>query len=185
MKVYWDIPNMRLLSSASSVQTLSSVIWTARDIVPVTLYTGQITDAGAWVLADIEAGMAARFCAKSAQRIQDETHAALQQGIWTRTAEGTYTGLIDLRDAQMLSELGYQTSLDLVGEFALVDADGANYNSTHFAIQVRPDVFRGTELAQGLRVVNTSLVDEVVENGIKVVRIKNSGGTVLMALPTP
>lgn len=183
MKVWWDIENRKLLSSSGSLQLMTSIQWVARDVVAVTLYTGAVNASNVWEAADPAGGALPTFAAKVKGKL-GATALMVFQGIWTHTATGTWSGLIDLRTAALLTEVDVGT-VELTGEFVLVDEAGVNSASTQIDIQVVPDVYRGTETYGEAVAVNTSIAREELRDGKKVVVLRNSDGAVVAEFGVP
>lgn len=147
MNIYWDYQNQQFVAGLTVPQVVSSIQMVLRDLQSVTLYIVQpsTSPSAYYELVDPPSGWSPAFGAKTTLDASE----LLVTTVWTRTATGTFTGTIDLDKMDLISAMADVDSLELTGEFTLVNAADNNQASTQFALTVLKDVFRAgdTDLA--------------------------------------
>lgn len=184
MKLYWDIDNDLIVTGFNNAQPVYELTMVLRDKVAIELNVVRVAASGAnyYELVNLAAGRSPYFGAKTAAGLA-AAHLVVQP-TWTHGATGIYTATLALGQDNLIAAVGTSSTLALVAEFTQVDEAGDNFNSTQFALNVIPDVTRGTEQTVS-GVYAACLVVEVIEDGKKVVLIQNTDGVVYQRLTAP
>ena len=186
MNLYWDYENKGLMDSLNSGHNISSLQMTLRDQEDITLYvmcydpTTRLN-----VLVDCPAGQSPLFGLKGKTQAKLAGDYLVVQSVWTKTATGTYTGLLDLATDELKAEFGTAAvSVALKGEFTLRDADERDHFSTQIDVTANYDVNGiGEGATHSVYLGTSTLVHQEVIDGINRVIISDSTGKELLCLP--
>jgi hypothetical protein len=164
-------------------QIVSSMQMVLRDQVSVDVYVVEQATSGTYYeVKDAPAGFLPVFGAKASTGLAG-AH-LIYQGTWTKISTGLYRATLNLNTTELITAVSTSTSLELIGEFTMLGADGSNRDSTQFTLQVLPDVTRGTEQpVNGVYVA--CLVREETIGGVKYLILSNSDGVEYMRIPPP
>jgi hypothetical protein len=179
MHIYWDLDNHTFVKSLTDSQIVDALSLVLRDQVSITLHTVRPSTASGVYFAeeDCPAGKAPLFGIKGTTQAKLAGAYLATQAVWTRTATGQYTAVVDLNTTELIAEIGTETTVDLKAEFALVDVDGKHYDSTQCDLTVDYDVNVGGEAAaESVYVGNNSIIREELIGGKKVLILYNSDG---------
>jgi hypothetical protein len=178
MNIYWDYAEHKLVKDLAGTQQITELTWILRDIIPVTLYV--VTPAGSgsnyYQATDAPAGCAPVFGAKASSGLAG-AH-LVYQPTWSKSGSGAtakYAANVSLATQELIDAVGSAASLEIVGEFTMLDASGNNRDSTQFTLYVKPDVTRGTETVLGGVYAPVLLKEETI-GGKKYLIFCNSDG---------
>lgn len=188
MKLYWDLQNHKLVMSFTNTQQVDTLYWFLRDQVPVELRIGQEDDTtNAYVQQEAPAGYSVKFAIKKAGALSGAC--LVFAGTWVLNGAGTaayYTATVNLNTVGLIADLA-ETETNYIGELTLMDGSGNQRDSTQFAVNIKPDVYRATESAPtAVSAIwpNFEWFTEPV-SGQQCLRIVNDAGVTLAVLTPP
>ena len=176
MNIYWWKDDQQLVAGLYSESKVTGYDWVLRDVIPVNLYVveSQSNINQPYAVTAIAGSESIEFGAK-----ENRSDAAFlfSQDTWTPTGSGDsqrYVAEISLNTAELIAAIGSNDTIDVFGEFTIVQADGDNVLSTQFTIEVTRDIISGSD-----RVPTTEypvIQQYTDDNDRRCVRIVNSNG---------
>ncbi len=178
MKLYWDRQNREMVTGLYSHTALTQLDLVLRDTYDVELAMLQAADTPeeSQIPFALGAGQTIQFMAKKSDALDGE--ALFDQKTWTKDGTGEdarYDGEISLNTAELIADMSAVDTLDVIGEFVVIDTDNDHVDSTQFTIHIIKDVNRGTE---GTPTYQFPVIVQFTdpEDGIAKVRLVNSNG---------
>ena len=187
MNIYWDYLNAILAKDLSGSNQISDLTWVLRDQVPIVLYLVEPATSGGdyYQVVENPSGCAPVFGAKASSGLAG-AH-LIYNAAFVKTGTGAttkHTATLNLNTAELIAAVPAAATVELIGEFVLVDASGNHRDSCQFTLYVKPDVTRGTE-ASPLSVYAPCLVQELVVGGVKYLILQNSDGVEYARIAPP
>ena len=142
MKLYWDYANLCLLTALDPAKPMGRLAWVLRDKVPVDIYLVNDNGSGAYAAVAVPAGLAIKFGANTEASLAEPL--LIDAPSWTPSGTKN-SASVDLSSAALISAIGTEETLDLIGEVTLQAEDGSQEYSTQFNLRIHADVYHGSE----------------------------------------
>jgi len=177
MNMFWNLQNQQLVAGLNSNVQVTGYSFYLRDVLPISLalVTEQASETQPYAVTALEATQSIKFGAKAAA---SDTEFLFSEATWTDNGSALpdtrYTADVSLNTAALIAALGSLSSLVVIGEFTIQNADNSNELTTQFNITIKPDIIKGTE---GVPTTEYNVVAQYMDdNGVAAVRLVNSNG---------